>query len=92
MNKFEFHAVTEKDIEKIVKQFLSNKAPGHNRVSARVLRDSLPATLPVITKLINPSFASNCFAGRGSPPWSSQTSNPAILMSPKTPALYPFYL
>ena len=62
MNKFEFHAVTEQDIEKIVKQFLSSKAPGHNRESARVLRDSLPATLPVITKLINSSFASNCFA------------------------------
>ena len=62
MNKFEFHAVTEQGIEKIVKQFLSSKAPGHNRVSARVRRDSLPATVPVITKLINSSFASNCFA------------------------------
>ena len=32
------------------------------RVSARVLKDSLPATLPVITNLINSSFVSNCFA------------------------------
>ena len=32
------------------------------RVSARVLKDSLPASLPVITNLINSSFASNCFA------------------------------
>ena len=62
VNKFEFHAVTEKDIEKIVKHIPSNKAPGHDRVSARVLKDSLPATLPVITNLINSSFASNCFA------------------------------
>ena len=62
VNKFEFHAVTEKDIEKIVKHIPSNKAPGHDRVSARVLKDSLPATLPVITNLINSAFASNCFA------------------------------
>ena len=62
MNKFEFHALTEKDIEKIVKHIPSNKAPGHDRVSARMLKDSLPATLPVITNLINSSFASNCFA------------------------------
>ena len=49
INKFEFHAVTEKDIEKIIKHIPSNKAPGHDRVSTRVLKDSLPATLPVIT-------------------------------------------
>ena len=53
MNKFKFHAVTEQDIEKIVTQFLSNKAPGHNRVSARVFRDSLPATLPPGLSLLN---------------------------------------
>lgn len=62
MNKFEFHAVTEQDIEKIVKNIPSHKAPGHERVSARVYKDSLPATLPVITNLINSSLASNCFA------------------------------
>ena len=60
--KFEFHAVMEQDSEKIVKHIPSNKAPGHDRVSARVLEDSLPATLPVITNLINSSFASKCFA------------------------------
>ena len=54
--------LTEKDIEKIVKHIPSNKAPGHDRVSTRVLKDSLPATLPVIINLINSSFASNCFA------------------------------
>ena len=62
-NKFEFHAVTEQDIEKIVKHIPSNKTPGLiDRVSARVLKDSVPATLSVITNLINTSFASNCFA------------------------------
>ena len=57
-NKFEFHAVTEQDTEKIVKHIPSNKAPGLDRVSARVLKDSLP----IITNLIITSFASNCFA------------------------------
>ena len=54
--------MTEQDIEKIVKNIPSNKALGPDRVSARVLVDSLPATLPIITNLINTSFASNCFA------------------------------
>ena len=62
-NKFEFHAVTEQDTEKILKHIPSNKAPGlDSRVSARVLKDSLPVTLPIITNLIITSFASNCFA------------------------------
>ena len=52
MNKFEFDAVTEQDIEKIVKHVPSNKAPGNDKVFARVLKDSLPATLPVITNVI----------------------------------------
>ena len=61
VNKFVFHTVTEQYIEKIVKHIPSNKAPGQDRVSARVLKDSLAATLPVITNLINSSFAANCF-------------------------------
>ena len=62
VNKFEFHAVTERDIEKIVKHIPSNKAPGQDKVSARVLKDSLAATRAVITNLIYSSFAPNCFA------------------------------
>ena len=61
-NKFEFHAVTEQGIEKIVKHIPSNKAPGLDRVSAGVLKDIVPAILPFIINLINTSFASNCFA------------------------------
>ena len=61
-NKFEFHAVTEQGIEKIVKHIPSNKAPGLDRVFAGVLKDILPVTLPVIINLMNTSFASNCFA------------------------------
>ena len=59
---------------------------------ARVLKDSLPATLPVITNLIILRSHPIALRIRGSPQWSSKTSSPAILMNPKTPALYPFYL
>ena len=54
--------MTEQGIEKIVKHIPSNKAPGLDRVFAGVLKDILPATLPVIINLMNTSFASNCFA------------------------------
>ena len=65
--------------------------PPHNFSNGLSLKDRLPATLPVITNLINSSFASNCFAHAWMSAVVSQTSSPAILMSPKTPALYPFY-
>ena len=54
--------MTEQGIEKIVKHIPSNKAPRLDRVFAGVLKDILPATLPVIINLMNTSFASNCFA------------------------------
>ena len=60
--QFDFHPVTEKDIERIVKSLPSNKAPGHDKITARVLKDSLPVTISVITNLINRSFSSNTFA------------------------------
>ena len=60
--QFDFHPVTEKDIERIVKSLPSNKAPGHDKITARVLEDSLPVTISVITNLINRSFSSNTFA------------------------------
>ena len=54
--------MTERGIEKIVKNIPSNKAPGLDRVSVGVLKDIVPAILPFIINLINTSFASNCFA------------------------------
>ena len=38
------------------------KRPGMIEYPAKVFKDSLPTTLPVITHLINSLFASNCFA------------------------------
>ena len=66
--------MTEEDSEKIVKHIPSNKAPGHDRVSARVFKDSVPTTLPVISNLINSSFASKCFAQA----WKSAVAIPNL--------------
>ena len=41
---------------------LSNKAPGFDKIPARILKDSLPATLHTITSLMNNSFKSDTFA------------------------------
>jgi hypothetical protein len=39
----------------------SHKAPGYDKVPVRVIKDCLPHILPIITYLINSSFASNTF-------------------------------
>ena len=39
-----------------------NKAPGMDKVSSKILKDSLPGTLTTITRIINNSFATNTFA------------------------------
>ena len=38
----QFHSVLGKDVKRVIKGFSSNKAPGYGRVSALVLKDSLP--------------------------------------------------
>ncbi|CAB4022194.1 Hypothetical predicted protein, partial [Paramuricea clavata] len=40
----------------------SNMTPGYDKVTARILKDSLPVTIPTITNLINYSFSSCEFA------------------------------
>ena len=59
--KFRFHSVSEEDVSKIIKYLPSNKAPGYDKVTARVLKDSSPVTVPIITDLINGSFSHNTF-------------------------------
>ena len=59
---FQFQMVSEKEVEHVVKNIPPNKAPGIDKVSARVLKDSLPVTLPSITRIMNNSFCSNTFA------------------------------
>ena len=54
---FQFHSVIEKDVVCVIKGFSSNKAPCHDKVTAQVLKDSLSATLPAITCIMNNSFS-----------------------------------
>ena len=63
--KFRFYSVTEEDVSKIIKNLPSNKAPGYDKVTARVLKDSSPVTVPIITNLTNGSFSHNTFPN----PW-----------------------
>ena len=59
---FQFHAVSDKDVEAVIRDFASNKAPGYDKVSVRVLKDSLPAILLAITTIMNNSFDTKTFA------------------------------
>ena len=59
---FEFQPVTEKEVGKIIRSLPSNKAAGPDKVTAEVLKDSLPITIAEITNLVNSSFSSNKFA------------------------------
>ena len=59
---FEFQPVTEKRVGKIIRSLPSNKAAGPDKVTAEVLKDSLPITIAEITNLVNSSFSSNKFA------------------------------
>ena len=59
---FQFHAVSDKDVESVIRGFASNKAPGYDKVSVRVLKGSLPAILPAITTIMNNSFNTKTFA------------------------------
>ena len=56
-----FHLVLEKDVEGVIKRFSSNKAPGRDKITTRVLKDCLPVILPIITSIMNNSFRTNCF-------------------------------
>ena len=59
---FEFQSVSEEEVGKIIRSLPSNKAPGLDKVTARVLKDNLPTTLSAITNPANTSFSSNTFA------------------------------
>ena len=61
LDALQFHSVLVKDVERVIKGFSSNKAPGYDRVSANVLKDSLPVILPSITSIMNYSFHTGTF-------------------------------
>ena len=49
VDKFCFHPVSSREIQKIVMSLQSNKAPGHDKVSTSVLKDALPCILPILS-------------------------------------------
>ena len=55
---FFFHPVTTSKVENVRRSFSSNKSPGYDKISSRVLKDSLPSTLTTITQLMNNYFNS----------------------------------
>ena len=59
---FELHQVTESQVEKVIRRLPSNKAPGMDKISSRILKDCLPCTLTTITQTVNNSFFINTFA------------------------------
>ena len=54
---FQVHAVTEQEVGKVIKGLSLNKAPGHDKITACDLKDSLSAILSVITSIMNNSFS-----------------------------------
>ena len=60
--QFESQPLTDNDVARVILNLRSNKAPGFDKIHARILNDSLPATFHIITSLINISFKSNTFA------------------------------
>ena len=60
--QFESQPLTDNDVASVILNLRSNKAPGFDKILARILKDSLPATFHIITSLINISFKSNTFA------------------------------
>jgi hypothetical protein len=60
-DEFSFRAVSTFEIRKIVISFPSNKAPGADKVSMKVIRDALPCILPTLTEIIISSLLTSVF-------------------------------
>ena len=58
---FNFKSVTEREVESVIRGLSCNKAPGYDKIPARILKDSLRATCTIITRLINSSFELSVF-------------------------------
>ena len=63
-----------KDVECVIKGFSCNKAPGHDKITAQVLKDSLSPTLPAITCIMNNSFNTRTFARQ----WKIAEATPVL--------------
>ena len=59
--QFTFTRVHCQDIEKTVLSLATNKAPGIDKLPARVIKDSAPVIIPSITSIINTSLTTSTF-------------------------------
>ena len=59
--QFVFKTVECKQVYDIVSSMPTNKSPGIDKISMRVIKDSLPAILPTITSIINASLVTGTF-------------------------------
>ena len=82
---FDLHQVTESQVEKVIRGLPSNKAPGMDKISSRILKDCLPCTLTTITHIVNNSFFTNTFARA----WKTAEITPILKCgSPDVPSNY----
>ena len=58
---FLFDCVTQEQVRNIITNMPTNKAPGYDKVSMKVIKVCLPSILPVITDLLNTSFSTTSF-------------------------------
>ena len=58
---FEFQDEKETEVKSVIKSLAANKAPGYDKISARVLKDSCESIAPVISRLVNNSFKMAAF-------------------------------
>ena len=58
---FNLTPVTCTQVERIVSSMPSNKSPGPDKVSMRIIKDCLPVILGPLTDIINCSFATSTF-------------------------------
>ena len=59
--QFSFRAVECKEVGKEINSMPSGKAPGYDNITLRVLKNCLLSILPVLTSIINVSFATGTF-------------------------------
>ena len=59
--QFKFPQVTDRQVENVIRRLPSNKAPGMDKVSATMLKDSLRMSLSIITRIVSSSFATSTF-------------------------------
>jgi hypothetical protein len=59
--QFAFNVVSQEEVRQIIIAMPTAKAPGGDKISLRVIKDSLPYSLPLSTSIVNASFTNQAF-------------------------------